>query len=291
MSCGFPIELTGGDLRPCGRCDGCKKRRRRAWVGRMLVEHGACGNESSFVTLTYDTEHLPLAYRPEDGAWIPTLDKSHAKNWLQSVRRKATGLGLPRRWFMAAEYGSKGFRPHYHVILFGIGPSWASHFEACWKHGFQSWYMASAAAMAYVAKYCLKHGLDPEIDLATSPELGAAARVSVPPFRRSSRNPPIGGDLVKRVASMLAKPGSPAALLEAEKALKGTIRIGKDQYPIDRTIKDGLAWELASVYGLDEITIARMLNKDPHEPTPEQTENARKAHIRADQRKRSRHKL
>lgn len=293
MSCGFPIVLSGGAIRPCGKCDGCKKRRRRAWVGRMLIEHAACGEESSFVTLTYDDEHLPLVYHQETGLWIPTLEKSHARNWLQSVRRKATASGLPRRWFMAGEYGSKNLRPHYHVILFGIGPTWRSRFEECWTHGFQSWYLASVRAMAYVAKYCLKHGADPELELPTSTPHGneEISRVTVPPFRRLSRKPPIGGDLVKKVASMLARPGSPDALLEAEKALKGTVRIGKDQYPIDRTIKDALAWTLASDYNLDELTIARMLNRESYEPTPQQTKNAFDAHVRAQQCRRSRHKL
>lgn len=293
MSCGFAFRLSSGESVPCGKCQGCLRRRRRAWVGRMLVEAAACGGDSSFVTLTYGDDALPMVYQPEIGDWIPTLEKSHAKNWLQSVRRKATGLGLPRRFFMAGEYGSKGGRPHYHVILFGIGPTYQSRFEGLWTHGFQSWYPASVRAMAYVAKYCLKHGKDPELDLLASCGSGSTEipRVTVPPFRRLSRNPPIGGDLVKKVANALCMKGSPEQLLEAEKMLKGTIRVSGDQYPIDRTIKDALALTLSTDYGLDEVTIARMLKGESPEPTQRQSANARKAHQRAEQRKRSRHKL
>lgn len=292
MSCGFPIEVSGL-LRPCGKCSGCLRRRRRAWVGRMLIEAAACGGDSSFVTLTYDDDSLPLRYHKETGVWLPTLEKSHAKNWLQSVRRKATACGLPRRFFMAGEYGSKGGRPHLHCILFGIGPSWQSHFEPSWARGFQSWYPASVRAMAYVAKYCLKHGRDPELELPTSNGYGEPGtdRVTEAPFRRMSRNPPIGGDLVKKVASALARTGSPPSLLEAEKMLKGTVRIGRDQYPIDRTIKDALAVCLSKDYGLGEIEISRMLSKEHHEPTPQQIENAWKAHVRAQADRGKRDKL
>lgn len=287
MSCGFPIEVSGA-LRPCGKCQGCLRRRRRGWVGRMLAEASELG-PSSFVTLTYESE--PLSYLKESGIWIPTLDKSHARSWLRSVKRKATPRGLPFRFFMAGEYGSKEGRPHLHVILFGIGPTWAKDFEPCWKHGFQSWYDASPRAMAYVAKYCLKHGRDPELELMTSVTPGEPDRVTVPPFRRMSRNPSIGASLATKVAKQLATPGTPAALLEAEKSLAGEVRISKDRYPMDRTVKERLDKELRDVYAVDDVTRQLILRREPHEPTPQEIENAQLEHIRASHRKGARTKL
>lgn len=279
MSCGFPINVTGS-LRPCGKCQGCLRRRRRGWVGRMLAEQAALG-DTSFITLTYEDDQLPLRHHRGLDIWIPTLEKSHAKNWIRSVRRKATPRGLPMRFFMAAEYGTKTGRPHYHVILFGIGPTWMKDFEPCWKRGFQSWYPASAASMAYVAKYCLKHGKDPELSL---PEHGEWSlenpRVTVPPFRRLSRNPPLGADLATRVIKAVRTPGRITDLLEAEKFIKGNYRTNGDNYPIDRTIKDRIEKQLQEVYGVDELTCSRLLARETYEPTEIEIENARQAHIR-----------
>lgn len=291
MSCGFPIDVQGR-LRPCGKCQGCLRRRRRAWVGRMLAEAAELGS-SSFLTLTYSDEKLPLVYHSETGEWIPTLVKSHARNWIQSVRRSATAVGLPRRFFMAGEYGTKTGRPHLHCILFGIGPTWQSRFEPLWEHGFQSWFDASPRAMAYVAKYCLKHGRDPELELRTStPHCDeATCRVTVPPFRRMSRNPPIGAGLVRKVAASVSKPATVSGMLEQEKMLKGEVRFGKDVYPMDRTMRDRLDRELADNYALDSVTRDRMLRKESYEPTAREIENARRAHIRGWQRRQSRHKL
>ena len=44
---------------PCGRCRACRVRRSREWATRMLYEMDYhC--KSTFATLTYDDEHLPV---------------------------------------------------------------------------------------------------------------------------------------------------------------------------------------------------------------------------------------
>lgn len=250
----------------------------------MLTEQEACG-ESSFITLTYEAE--PLVYRPEEGVWIPTLVKSHVTSWLRSVRRKATHYGLPARYFLAGEYGEKKLRPHYHAILFGIGPTWRSIFERSWEHGFQSWYPANARCMAYVAKYCLKHGKDPELDLIADPE----TRVSEPPFRKTSRGPAIGHALAPKIADAVCRPGRPQDLLRAEKWISGSQKIGKDSYPIDRTIRDYVDSELATRYNVDDETRDRLLRRQLYEPTEIQIQNAKAAHVRAQQAGAARSKL
>jgi len=284
-ACGFPITVNGA-LMPCGKCQGCLRRWRRAWVGRMLTEAAALG-ESSFITLTYADD--PLRYHPETETWTPSLEKSHIKNWQRSVRRKATPLGLPKRFFIAGEYGSQNGHPHYHVILFGIGPTWKPHFVDSWEHGFQSWYAASAKSMAYVAKYCLKHARDPELEKLRAMEWGDVelTRVSQEPFRMMSRNPPIGAALASKVAATLGKPGLPQELLQAEKALKGEFTVGKDKYPIARTIRERLDRELGDVYDLPEGLRDRMLGVKKYEPTQIEIENAKTQHTIAKGRLRS----
>ena len=77
--------------------------------------------ETCFLTLTYDDDNLPWVYHEDNDLWIPTLVKSHLQKWIASVRYHVKWNTSPIRYFAAGEYGSKGGRPHYHVILFGRG--------------------------------------------------------------------------------------------------------------------------------------------------------------------------
>lgn len=61
--------------------------------------------QSSFVTLTYDDDHNPEELRPDD-----------LSQFIRSMRRS----GHKFRYFAAGEYGSKTYRPHYHIFGFGL---------------------------------------------------------------------------------------------------------------------------------------------------------------------------
>lgn len=46
----------------CGQCMPCRVNRSRLWIARMMLEaleYEERGEESAFVTLTYDAEHVP----------------------------------------------------------------------------------------------------------------------------------------------------------------------------------------------------------------------------------------
>lgn len=287
MYCGFPVQVHDR-LRPCGKCLGCRREYRRQWVGRMLIENLELGGDSAFVTLTYAQEPLVKADYAGGDLWIPTLVKSHAKNWLRSVRRKATSLGLPFRYFLAGEYGKESGRPHYHAILFGIGPSWSRDFESLWSEGFSYFKPANARTMAYVSKYCLKDGGDPEVELLEGLHVDVEGRVSVPPFRMTPRNPALGMVLASRIASGLGRIQRPMELLALERELKGSFHVGKDRYPIARIVRDELARQLVDEYGLDRELTRRMLGTDRYTP-PDENEiaNAKAAHVRARASRRS----
>ena len=47
---------------PCGQCIGCRLERARQWALRCMHE-SSLYEENSFVTLTYDDEHLPKKKR------------------------------------------------------------------------------------------------------------------------------------------------------------------------------------------------------------------------------------
>lgn len=70
--------------------------------------------KASFVTLTYDSEHVPVVDS------VPKLQKRDAQLWLKRLRKLFEVGRL--RYYLCGEYGTKTRRPHYHAILFGVSP-------------------------------------------------------------------------------------------------------------------------------------------------------------------------
>lgn len=96
---------------PCGRCGFCAATRRSDWAIRLSFEKKLY-LESKFVTLTYADAHLKW-YKGQ-----PQLHREHVQLFLKRVRKE----GYKLRYYGVGEYGSKTFRPHYHLILFGDVP-------------------------------------------------------------------------------------------------------------------------------------------------------------------------
>lgn len=92
---------------PCGQCVGCRIDRRDDWAVR-LVHEGRLHELKCFVTLTYDDAHLP-----ESGS----LQKRDMQLFLKRLRK----LHGKFRYFYCGEYGDNTNRPHYHILLFGVG--------------------------------------------------------------------------------------------------------------------------------------------------------------------------
>lgn len=105
---------------PCGRCMPCRLNRTAEWCLRLMYEFQQW-DYASFVTLTYDDEHLPIA---ENGR--STLKKRDLQLFMKRLRRYS---GLKLKFFACGEYGSeeKTHRPHYHLIIFGLDPLNANH--------------------------------------------------------------------------------------------------------------------------------------------------------------------
>lgn len=141
---------------PCGKCEGCRMDQARSWALRCMHE-AACHEANCVVTLTYDDEHLP-----PDGE----LDKRGLQNWLKILRSRIGSF----RYYGCGEYGSKGDRPHYHIILFGYDfpdkvcvTSHLGHrqydsklLRDIWPYGHISVGEVSFASAAYIARYCFK---------------------------------------------------------------------------------------------------------------------------------------
>lgn len=98
----------------CGRCVGCRLTRASSWAVRCTHE-AELFQRNSFVTLTYNDEHLPengsLRYEDVQKFW---------KRFRKSERGFEAGPSgkYPVRYFVAGEYGEKSWRAHYHALLF-----------------------------------------------------------------------------------------------------------------------------------------------------------------------------
>lgn len=143
---------------PCGHCDGCRRFKRDSWAIRCHHE-AKYHRHNSFITLTYDDEHLPYA---------GSLSRQHFDNFMKYLRMEIAPLRV--RFFAAGEYGETYKRPHYHLLLFGYkfpdfkaaqtGKEFtegnSAFLDRIWGKGFTSIGEMSYPAASYVAKYCIK---------------------------------------------------------------------------------------------------------------------------------------
>lgn len=186
---------------PCGKCDGCRADRSKKWADRMLMEYNSprCNRKALFVTLTYDNDHITLV-ECTDGVSRPTLVPRDVQLFMKRLRKK-----FPCRFYLSGEYGDTTFRPHYHLILFGIDSfgddiPWTGLSEdgkalymsptlqSIWKNGNALYSPANWKTFAYVARYVLKKQFNSDLGNYE------VYKGRVPPFSRCSRRPGIGAD-------------------------------------------------------------------------------------------------
>lgn len=100
---------------PCGKCPKCTARRASAWSFRLMQENKV-SETAHFVTLTYNTEHVPITRKG-----FMSLDKKDVQKFFKRLR-KIQNEKFPDfpsiKYYAAGEYGTKTLRPHYHIILF-----------------------------------------------------------------------------------------------------------------------------------------------------------------------------
>ena len=188
------IMHPGSVTIPCGRCIGCRLDYSRSWADRMMLEMESCDRKAIFLTLTYNNSHgVPCMvsdyeageneYFPQDGlvrlngdkAYLCeafTLYKRDVQLFMKRLRKHFKERKI--RFYAAGEYGDHTFRPHYHIILFGISfddiPDLCLHgcnelgqsyyisrtFSSIWRNGFVLLSNVSWRTCAYVARYVTK---------------------------------------------------------------------------------------------------------------------------------------
>lgn len=169
MSCYFPKDVfvnKKGFAKnsfkvtvPCRKCIGCYLDYTNEWTMRCWLELQQ-HKEACFITLTYNNEFVP-----EDGQ----LRRKDVQLFLKRLRRKIEPCKI--RFYGCGEYGSKGQRPHYHLIIFGWKPDdliklkvtkrgeviyRSLVLESLWTYGFSSVGYATTESIKYCSKYLQK---------------------------------------------------------------------------------------------------------------------------------------
>ena len=113
--------------------------------------------DNSFITLTYNDEHLPK-------------DKSLHKEDLQKFFKRLRKRGIKFKYYACGEYGDENFRPHMHIIIFGYSfpdkTPWkidkgnilyrSKFLEEVWTAGYSLIGDCTFETCAYVARYVMK---------------------------------------------------------------------------------------------------------------------------------------
>lgn len=149
---------------------------------------------NSFVTLTYDDEHLP----PDNCLHYPDVQR-----FLKRVRKGYK----PFRFFLCGEYGDKTQRPHYHICFFGLDWDDKRYWSRPSKHTLyrsetleKLWPFGSALigsltyeSAGYTARYCVKKVTGKgAIAYYRRTRPDGSTFDLVPPFMRCSLKPGIG---------------------------------------------------------------------------------------------------
>lgn len=127
--CAYPvaIRVDGREwLTGCGKCLACRISRRSMWTMRMMHETEV-NPECAFITLTYDNENLPSTPNKPYGILNPTDLQGFWKRLRKNLKLQERDTKI--KYYACGEYGepptdtSKGYRPHYHAIVWGIHPA------------------------------------------------------------------------------------------------------------------------------------------------------------------------
>lgn len=134
----------------CGRCPECIKKRTSQWSFRLRQE-AKVSTSAYFITLTYDTDHVPFT-----PTGYMTLYPDHVTKWLKILRKLHPDVTL--KYYYVGEYGSQNWRPHYHMMIYNAK---AELIEKSWQYGKVHYGQITGASIAYCLKYMIKDGRIP----------------------------------------------------------------------------------------------------------------------------------
>lgn len=221
MNCIKPFHKKGASF-GCLQCMPCRINTARKWTARMVLE-ACCHEQASFITLTYDEEHLP------DGG---TLVPRDLQLWLKRLREQCK---FPIRFYAVGEYGDRTQRPHYHAALFGVGREHSLVVRETWGCGLTDTGDLTIQSARYIAGYVTK-----KLTKRDDPRLLAGQH---PEFARMSLRPGIGASALSSLAASFS--GSVGRrYIEVSGDVPSVFRNGSSLLPFDRYLREGLRHEL-----------------------------------------------
>ncbi len=174
-----------------------------------------CDDKASFITLTYDDEHLPEnGNLPRCGVDKETGEVDKPVDW-QNFAKKLRYHNGPFRYLMCGEYGEEKDRCHYHAIIFGHDFTEDRKFyktsesgeklytseklKKSWDHGFHTIGSVSFDSACYVAGYIQKkiRGKTAKAHYSRKNKNGEAYTQN-PEFGLMSRNKGLGHKWIER---------------------------------------------------------------------------------------------
>lgn len=149
-------EITGEYMElPCGKCLDCLNRRISGWSFRLMQEYRTA-QTAYFVTLTYNTDHVPITARG-----FMSLQKTDLQKFFKRLRKYESKHNKNNRkitYYACGEYGTKTRRPHYHAILYNATPQ---GIERAWTLGDLHLGQVNEASVGYTLKYMCKDPANP----------------------------------------------------------------------------------------------------------------------------------
>lgn len=244
MECNYP-RIFNGYKCPCGLCMACRINKRRMWTHRMILE-SYMHSDNSFLTLTYDDEHLP-----PDGSVNPQT----LQLFLKRLRQAISPVKI--RFYAVGEYGDKSMRPHYHIALFGYSfPDRVLHgmskgrplfrsslLEKCWTYGFASIGELTAESAQYVGGYVVKK-------MTKFDDKRLEGRH--PEFSRMSLKPGIGAPALEKILDIMTSPQGACLLQHGD--VPYVLRHGSKILPLGRYMRS----KLREMYGFSDEHLQKL---------------------------------
>lgn len=167
-------KKSTGEYFPCGKCPKCRKRRVSSWSFRLMQEEKV-STSAHFITLTYDTRHVPIT-----SVGTLSLRKKDLTNFFKRLRKAHPPLeesptARSVKYYAVGEYGGKTERPHYHVILFNAE---VELIQPAWDLGHVYYGSVSPASVGYTLKYIQKNRKQAVGVAATDPRIREYAVMS-----------------------------------------------------------------------------------------------------------------
>lgn len=199
MSCIAPLDFKVKDKYgkykiinvPCGHCLNCmiKKQSQIEFLAKKeLIENYQSGKSASFVTLTYDDNHIP---KNDEG--FLTLKREDLQKFIKRMRRNMDYHKRQKDFkiLYCGEYGDGSHsttktgvstcRPHYHIVFIGLSPEEVKYYtRKLWNFGLCDIGPLGAGGIRYLCKYMTKAIPEKEVK-----ELREVAKVQNPFFYHS----------------------------------------------------------------------------------------------------------